>query len=929
MSLKRALLRPGLALLLLIAGGTLQAASSALLADFESGSDPTYSGGTNSTFADIDEGGPSTATAVYSPLQDHTVGNGRSMRFGYNVGSAAALGYAYAGWNMTTGSFTNWSPYQTLSFWIKGNAGGEILTLELRDGNGVTRRLPLTNFVGVTTQWQQVSIPLSQFPAGLNFSSIAQIHLIDTNPNTSGAVFVDDFTLQSSLPITNTPTLTSTPQPLLRNLRVEPGFFCPGQQVTVFFEARRENGEILHLIGALSGDAAFDNADAYFMHDAGTQAYPVAMWNNPLASPAADWNHVVFNAPNQSNTNYLPYSARLTMPASYAIGSSVRVLVKAASGAAPTGPLAPGSAQLSLLVELSCCKFVLKNDAACQCAVSNQDEIVIDACSSPTPTISSTPSFTPTFSSTPSSTATPSVTPSPSATFTATATPSRTATLSPTSTSSPSPTLTSTPSRTATPSPTPSSTATLTATASATLTASASPTPTPSATLSFSSTATRTATVTITATRSATPTSTQTSTRTATPSVTATPSDSPIYTPTPSPTPTPTSTVTSSRTATSSATPTSTATPSRTATLTHSPTPSATSSSTSTPPLSATPSLSASPSFSASATRTASPSATPTRTPSPTVTLSFSVTPTVTITLTGTEAPTSVPMPIHYELSVYNAAGERVRIIGSGSLLLPPESLLLSAQAIVAGGGQVELTLGSAAGGPTPFSWDGTNSSGQPVSGGHYYLKAEIVDAFGKTTTLGASLEVLGASPGAQVSIYNSAGELVYRESLAPPLAGANSLELQSAQDAGGLKLWVRQADGSLAAWKWNGRNLQGMAVDSGTYTVKLEQQREGQPLVRSEHSFALLRAPQAKGAPPFLAGGRLILGDRSGASASLKLYALNGELVRSWQLSQANGQAALDFSGLAPGIYLLEVDLVQEGQRERYLLKTAFWNHV
>jgi hypothetical protein len=907
MSLKRAWLRHGLALWLLLAGGSLRAASSALLSDFESGSDPTYSGGFNSTFADIDEGGPSTATAVYSTLQDHTVGNGRSMRFGYNVGSAAALGYAYAGWSLTTGNLVNWSPYQTLSFWIKGNAGGEALLLEVRDGNGVTRRLPLNNFVGVTTQWQQVSVPLSQFPAGLNFANIAQIHLVDTTPNTSGAVFVDDFTLQSSLPITNTPTLTPIPLPLLRNLRVEPGFFCPGQQVTVFFEARRENGETLHLIGALSADAAFDNADAYFLHDAGTQAYPVATWNNPLASPATDWNHVVFNAPNQSNTNYLPYSARFTMPATYAVGSSVRVLLKAASGAAPAGPLAPGTAQLSALVELSCCKFVLKNDAACQCAISNQDEIVVDACSSPSPSFSPTPSFTPTFTATPSR----SPSPSPSATFSSTATPSSTPSFTPSPSPSPSssPTLsfTATPSRTPSPSPTPPSsatstpTATPTATASATLTASASPSPTSSETPSFSATPTRTAT----------------------PSATGSPSPSPIYTPTATPTATLSFSSTSSRTPTSSATASPTETLSRTATVTHSATPSATASPTATPPVSATFSLTASPSFSASATRTASPSATLTRTPSPTATLSFSFTP------SPTRAPTPPPLPIHYELSVYNAAGERVKVIGSGSLLVPPESLLLSSQAIVAGSGQVELTLGSAAGGATPFSWDGTNSNGQPVSGGHYYLKAEIVDAFGKTTTLGASLEVLGASPGAQVSIYNSAGELVYRESLAPPLSDASSLELQGSQNSGGLKLWIRQADGSLKAWQWNGRNLRGLAVDSGTYTVKLEQQREGQPLVRSEHSFALLRTPQAKGAPPILAGNRLILGERPGSSASLKLFALSGELVRSWQLGQPSAQTALDFSRLAPGIYFLEVDLIHEGVRERRLLKIALGDHV
>lgn len=63
------------------------------------------------------------------------------------------------------------TPYYSrgaLQFWIKGAKGGEIASVALvddenRDSKKTVVRLPLNDFGGVTTEWKQVSIPLSKF----------------------------------------------------------------------------------------------------------------------------------------------------------------------------------------------------------------------------------------------------------------------------------------------------------------------------------------------------------------------------------------------------------------------------------------------------------------------------------------------------------------------------------------------------------------------------------------------------------------------------------------------------------------------------------------------------------------------------------------------------------------------------------------------
>jgi hypothetical protein len=80
------------------------------------------------------------------------------------------------------------SAYRYLSFWIKGQKGGEDFDVELTDEAGVENedsrpRRPLHAYLpqGVTTQWQEVVIPLIDF-RGLNRRRLVHMSLSITKP---------------------------------------------------------------------------------------------------------------------------------------------------------------------------------------------------------------------------------------------------------------------------------------------------------------------------------------------------------------------------------------------------------------------------------------------------------------------------------------------------------------------------------------------------------------------------------------------------------------------------------------------------------------------------------------------------------------------------------------------------------------------------
>jgi hypothetical protein len=506
-----------------------------------------------------------------------------------------------------------------------------------------------------------------------------------------------------------------------------------------------------------------------------------------------------------------------------------------------------------------------------------------------------TPSSTPTPSNTASDTPSRTPSPSPSATrsITPSATPSSTAT--DTNTVGPSPTFTSTSTQTSTstgtPTATPSSTVSPQYTATDTPTATLSSTASPSATVtdSFSATPTLTSTPSVSQTPSATPSYSASPTFSSTPSLTDTPSVTPSYSPSP----------------TFSATPSLSDTPTQTPSFSVTLTPSITDTQT----VSATPT----PSLTASLTFSASPSATP----------------------SWTVSATPQPMPNHVTLSVYNSAGELVKILFDGGAQYQLGELQFDQTLLLGGINTLHINFpGYLQGGSTSgVLWNATNASGQLIQSGVYTIKAQIVDNFGQVTTLQKSIEVVDATPQNSLDIYNSAGELVV--SLPLPVASGTghfeSMRLSTAAlgvkvdaatgviQSAPLQIWVMDEHGTEYPVQWSGLNAQGAPVNSGSYIAELVYSPAGGGhQVVSTKSFVVLQAGNfasldgAYAYPnPVMHGGDLFLhyNPSAGASISGRLFSLSGELVGQAADSGLSGILRFNGGDLAGGVYMVRLE--------------------
>lgn len=126
----------------------------------------------------------------------------------------------YSGGAICRGEYADLISYRqnaALKFWIKGQKGGEKAWIGLVDQSRSSRekavtRLPLSNFISITSAWQQVSIPLIAFsdygvywdsqqkveiPCDIDWSRIAEVRIeVTKNENKSFKVFLDDIYIE-------------------------------------------------------------------------------------------------------------------------------------------------------------------------------------------------------------------------------------------------------------------------------------------------------------------------------------------------------------------------------------------------------------------------------------------------------------------------------------------------------------------------------------------------------------------------------------------------------------------------------------------------------------------------------------------------------------------------------------------------------------
>ena len=112
--------------------------------------------------------------------------------------------YASILWDNTT--YLDISAYNYLTFAIKGDQGGESFRLELQCGTNSTTSVNLSN---TTTQWQEISIPLSSF-TGLDKTRLRAVSIVFQN---SGTIYMDNlvFTTNPLSPVNQPPVVSDIP----------------------------------------------------------------------------------------------------------------------------------------------------------------------------------------------------------------------------------------------------------------------------------------------------------------------------------------------------------------------------------------------------------------------------------------------------------------------------------------------------------------------------------------------------------------------------------------------------------------------------------------------------------------------------------------------------------------------------------------------
>ena len=141
--------------------------------DWNNGSNPNTLGGTNDGFWGA--GATQAFSFVQALLPDGWMGWVRRA-------SASSAG---SGHYIDTAD-GDVADYWALSFYVKGNAGGEGLLIGLRDSSNQEVAVPLNAYLAggtVTTNWSLAEIPLSDF-SGVNFASLRNISFAHTNAGT-------------------------------------------------------------------------------------------------------------------------------------------------------------------------------------------------------------------------------------------------------------------------------------------------------------------------------------------------------------------------------------------------------------------------------------------------------------------------------------------------------------------------------------------------------------------------------------------------------------------------------------------------------------------------------------------------------------------------------------------------------------------------
>jgi len=301
------------------------------------------------------------------------------------------------------------------------------------------------------------------------------------------------------------------------------------------------------------------------------------------------------------------------------------------------------------------------------------------------------------------------------------------------------------------------------------------------------------------------------------------------------------------------------------------------------------------------------------------------------VTYSGLAVPKSTSVNVTMAMSfmvhvgVYNEAGELVKQIWVQQLSQQILSFdLLQQPTITSLHGQVYIEYK----GQQIATWDGTNSAGDPVTNGEYYVKVDNVDPFGNVTTVSQTVMVSRAIAKVTVNIYNEAGEIVRHlysyvdDPSNNPLSGiqfSSSVIQPSQTSSSNGTVAITSSNGLTLVW--DGRSDSGSIVTNGQYQIELHATdgKGGEQIITRSVAVESADKPATNGnvfaGPNVLKGGvtSTLVQVHSSVNYTLtaRLYNTAGELIRQAVTGQpGSNQVMLNVNGMASGLYFVVVDL-------------------
>lgn len=183
-------------------------------------------------------------------------------------------------------------------------------------------------------------------------------------------------------------------------------------------------------------------------------------------------------------------------------------------------------------------------------------------------------------------------------------------------------------------------------------------------------------------------------------------------------------------------------------------------------------------------------------------------------------------------IDIYNQAGEKVKILASTLITVEVGAVLFEQNGIETAVfdptvGDLNINLpgvnSPSQTGGLSFAWNGKAENGAFMGIGNYYIKVSIVDSYGHEIASIKDIMIIKTEEYIRMSIFNSAGEVVYRAEKNTSFSGKAMLKTADVilVGNGAAPAEIKYTD--MDYFTWDGKNLFGNLVSSGTYEVYAE----------------------------------------------------------------------------------------------------------